>query len=247
MAKVVVITGASGGIGQALCEEFHSQGCRVIGLDVVDPEKSFYDFKKLDLTSTENSKSVYDQIIEENSRVDIFINNAGIANVGPFGDYDFDSYRKLMSINTDAVVFASYYWQEKMISWGGGSIVNIASVAGHASAPTLSHYCASKHAVVGLTRALQLESEIYNIPVKHILVSPGFVDTPIMDVGEHKLPEQLNFMINTPAKAAKKMVEGILAGKTEIEPTLDGKAMLGLNKVLPQKVKNFMLKLPNKK
>lgn len=239
MNKTAVITGISGGIGKALGQEFINQGYKVIGLDVDDSafeeiEKEFSDLVciKLDLSNTPESKIIYERIESENE-VEIFVNNAGIANAGLFTDYTFEQYRKLMAINLDAVVFATYFWQEKMKK-RGGSIVNIASVAGHTASPSLTHYATSKHAVVGFTRSMQLESEIYDIPVNHILVSPGFVDTAIMDVGEHSLPDNLNFIKSSPEETAIKIVAGILEGKKEIVPNLNGKAMIEISRFVPK-------------
>ncbi|MGB0452492.1 MAG: hypothetical protein ACPGJV_02170, partial [Bacteriovoracaceae bacterium] len=91
---------------------------------------------------------------------------------------------------------------------------------------------------VGFTKTLQLEAEVYAWPIDFILVSPGFVESQIMNVGkDYGFPEELQKIVASPASCAKEIIQGIKKNKLEITPTLNGKAVMQMNKFLPGTLK----------
>jgi NAD(P)-dependent dehydrogenase (short-subunit alcohol dehydrogenase family) len=99
-------------------------------------------------------------------------------------DYPVDSWRKVVSVNLDGVFYCMRAAIPRMIACGGGSIVNIASIASTVAIPTIAPYVASKHGVLGLTRAAALEYADQGIRVN--AVGPGFIETPLIG----HIPEQ---------------------------------------------------------
>jgi short-subunit dehydrogenase len=243
MSKLTVaITGVAGGIGEALTKKFLKQNFEVIGLDFnseqLDQMKSIFGKKfhtyKIDLTNKTQREDIFNKIIEEHQIPDIWINNAGIADLRPYLESGQERFDQVMNINFTVVEHLTRFWLEKMNSKGGGSIANEASVAGHIAVGGMASYVASKFAVVGFTKSLQQELELEKSPVKLILVSPGFVETKIMQISEkYGFPEQFKFLISTPESCAQEMVDGILNKDSHVTPTLNGKMMMAMERLSP--------------
>ena len=120
---------------------------------------------------------------------------------------------------------------------GRGTIVNIASVTGHLPSPFLTAYSTSKYAVVGFTKGLQFELSHQKSPIKLILVSPGFADTPIIRTNEKfKLPKILEWMITRPETVAQNVLDAVISGKEEIFPGISAQALLALEKFTPNEL-----------
>ncbi len=243
--KVVVITGAAGGIGACLVRQFLDQGATVWGLDLNKEEldklseshkkrgKQFFPLVT-DVTNEIDLKSSREGILAQSKDIHIWVNNAGISGLGDFQSSTQSSFERVIQINFNALVSGTRLALERMEHVGFGTIVNIASVAGHVAAPYLSAYCASKHAVVGFTRSLTAELGLKQSPVKMLLVSPGFVDTNIIEKGkDYGYPEWLSFMLATPEKVAKEIIAAIEKGKQEVIPTINGKLIFGASRLLP--------------
>jgi len=112
--------------------------------------------------------------------VDVACNNAGIAGMAALtGDYEIDSWDKVIALNLSGVFYACRYQLEQMEKNGGGNIVNIASVHGTVAAPMSVAYAASKHGVVGLTKNIAAEYGQKNIRCNAI--GPGYIATPLLD------------------------------------------------------------------
>ena len=113
----------------------------------------------------------------------------------------------------------------------------MASIAGHVGGPYIAPYCATKHAVVGFTRALRAELALQTSCVQLVLVSPGFVDSQMISLGKKfGFPEWLKWMLSTPEKVSAEVLAGLERRKTEIYPTLNGRLMLRLQKTFPSAV-----------
>jgi len=237
---VVGITGVCGGIGKELLKEFANRDYFVIGLDInkkllEDLERDYRgEFKGYycDLANRSAYQDVLNLIKDDFGAPEIWINNAGIALIKSFMEHKDSEYEGVMQINFLAVEQATRFWLSHM---NEGKIVNMASVAGIVSAPMLSSYCASKFAVVGLTKSLQRELEIKQSKIKLILVCPGFIDTDMIGLGEERgLPEGLTFLVSKPKNVAKKIVTGIIKGKNYIDPTFNGKIFTNINRFVPK-------------
>lgn len=245
-SSAVAITGVCGGIGKALTAGFIKKNYRVIGIDVNQdgleqlrhehPEHlALY---QADLLKRELRLDVANQILQEQGVPDIWINNAGIAHIESFADTSVEDFDRVMELNLNAYIDFTRFWLKEMKAVGKGKLVNIASCAGHMPLPQLSSYSASKYGVVGLSETLQEELKMERSPVKLILVSPGFVHTDIVQLGQEQgFPPALSFMLEKPEACAREIIQGILWGLPFIAPTFNGKVLLGMNRLLPELAK----------
>jgi NAD(P)-dependent dehydrogenase (short-subunit alcohol dehydrogenase family) len=243
--KVVGITGGATGIGRALAKEFLRAGATLWIIDrneeaIADfvDEAHRYDLPLQvfvgDVTLQADLQRFVDKILAEHRHIDWWINNAGIAINGAFVEIDAESFERVLDINLHAVIRCTRLLLAVMERSGQGCIVNIASVAGHIAPPLMTAYATSKHGVVGFTRSLAAELDLKSSPVKLVLVSPGFVDTGIVMKGQKGgFPEWLSWMLTKPERVAREIFRGIMSGRQELTPTLNGKVMMGIHKALP--------------
>ena len=244
--KVVVVPGAAGGIGTCLVKELLDLGATVWGLDLDEAAlqrlsethrkfgRTFF-YKPTDVSSESVLKKTRDEILSQSKEIHVWINNAGISGLGDFQSSTQEGFERVIQINLNGVVLGTRLALERMEHVGFGTIVNVASIAGHLAAPYLSAYCASKHGVVGFTRSLREELSLKHSPVKIVLVSPGFVDTKIIEKGtDHGFPDWLNFLLSTPAATAKEIVTALVHDKEEVIPTLNGKLMFAAHRIFPR-------------
>jgi NAD(P)-dependent dehydrogenase (short-subunit alcohol dehydrogenase family) len=159
--KHAVVTGGNRGIGAAIVRVLEQQGARVTA----------FSSKTADVTDPEAVAKAFAQC----GRIDILVNNAGQAESAPFLKTDAKLWRRMIAVNLHGAFYASQAALPGMIEAGWGRIVNISSIAGLAGYAYVTAYCAAKHGVVGLTRALALELATKNITVN--AVCPGFADT----------------------------------------------------------------------
>ena len=161
--KVVAITGGARGIGKSTATALVRRGARVaIGdLDLELAEKTATELGgnvvafALDVTDRDSFAAFLDEAEKELGAVDVLINNAGIMPVGPFGEENDETARPIVDINLHGVIFGTKLALERMVPRGSGHIVNVASQAGKAGLPGGATYCATKHAVVGLSEAVR--------------------------------------------------------------------------------------------
>jgi len=248
MSQVVVITGVLGGIGQALAKEFKEKGFHVVGIDLRETVDQDYDYFPLDVTNREAAKELYSKLKELHPNIRYWVNNAGIAHLAPFLETSIDDFDRVMKVNFDAVVFATHFWLNHFKNYGG-VVVNMSSAAGFIPNGDMSSYIASKHALVGFTRGVQMELDYQQSLASTCLVTPGFVKTEIMQVGsKYGLPEKLAGFASSPQKCAQEIVKGVLEGEREIIPTLSGKVMTSLYHYIPfgSKLSNLVYKASKK-
>jgi len=242
--KLVFLTGAGSGIGRALAREFLAEGGRVVAID--RDEETLRTLKedmallglKIDTVKADvGDKEKFLLALETTSSIlgapDIFVNNAGIAKVSGFASSSLDAFENILRVNLNGVIYGAHFALSKM-GPEGGLIVNMASMAGHVPAGYMASYSTSKFAVVGFTRALQAELEMSQSPVKTCLVSPGFVDTPIMRQEGVRFPWYLRWMVGKPEAAAKEIVAGIKGGREEIYPDAGGRMMRLFYRLAPK-------------
>jgi len=244
--KVCVITGAANGIGRELVQQLLNKGAIIYGIDTdelnlnrvaAESAKLSRDFYSCvsDVTSETEMAKVRETILSRHPGIDFWFNNAGIAGTGDFLTTPHATFRRVISVNLDGVVLGTRIALETMEQKGAGTIINMASVAGHLAAPFLSAYSASKHAVVGFTRALREELSLKDSSVQLIMVSPGFVETQMVNKGKtFGFPDWLSFLLATPEQTVKEILRGIEKGKSEIYPTLNGKALMKLRTFFPK-------------
>lgn len=181
--KVVLVTGANGGIGQAICKHFKQEGWFVIGIDITISDECSLLMDKyyiVDLTNTFEIQNLMKRVELENGRLDCIVNNAALQVCKPIwemGEYEWDS---VMNCNVKAVFLLVKYGIE-MLKSVKGNIINIGSVHSMASSDKIAAYACSKSAIVGLTRNLAIELGQFGIRVN--CVSPGAINTSMLMAG----------------------------------------------------------------
>ena len=136
------------------------------------------DFVTVDVTSRESVDQAMAEAVRRHGRIDILVNNAGQAASAPFGKTGSDIWRQMMAVNLDGSYHCIQAALPGMLAAGWGRIVNVASTAGLTGYAYVSAYCAAKHGVIGLTRALALELATKGITVN--AVCPGYTETDIV-------------------------------------------------------------------
>ena len=183
--KITIITGAASGIGKACAELFAREGAKVVIADIQDdagePVAEEIDGRYLhvDVTDPAQVEGMIKGTVEELGRVDILMNNAGIeGDPAITGDSSIENWKRVMSVNIDAVYYGMKYVLPVMVGQKGGVILNTASTVGTNALPSLPAYSASKAGVVQLSKAAAIEYAYYNIRVNAIC--PSVVDTPLV-------------------------------------------------------------------
>ncbi len=188
--KVAIVTGAGSGIGQAAAEALARDGAKVVISDISEDngkravesiKKSGGEafFVRADSSKAEDNQSLVEQTLKKYGRLDIAVNNAGIGGpLGMTGEYPIDGWQKVIDINLSGVFYGMRYQIAAMLE-DGGSIINVASILGHAGTKGSPAYVAAKHGVVGLTKAAALEYADKKIRVNSI--GPGYINTPLLD------------------------------------------------------------------
>ncbi len=186
--KVVLITGATSGIGKTTVEAFAREGAKVmfcgrrenLGRQVEAGIRKFggeATYMRADVRDPKQVKAFVDATVAKYDRLDIAFNNAGVSDPHKeIQDLEVETYLDTMLTNAGGTWFAMKYEIPHMRRQGSGVIINMASVAGHRGFPIHSHYNASKHAVIGMTKSVAVVNAQHNIRVNSI--SPLAVDTP---------------------------------------------------------------------
>jgi len=199
--KVAIITGGAQGFGFAISERFIQSGAKVIMWDIDEDaakkakEKINSDnlsYQILDVTNSENINKNLKKIENQFNKIDIFINNAGIAGMNTtVADYPLDEWNKVINLNLNSVFYCCKAVVPFMEKNNYGRIVNIASIAGKEGNPNASAYSSSKAGVIALTKSLGKELAQNNIAVN--CVTPAAAKTRIFD---QMTEEHINYMLS---------------------------------------------------
>jgi NADP-dependent 3-hydroxy acid dehydrogenase YdfG len=216
--KVVAITGGARGIGEATARAIVAKGGKVaIGdLDVELAQKTAEALGgetialELDVTLRESFENFITQVEERLGPLDVLINNAGIMPLGPFVAEDDATARRMIDINLHGVIFGTKLAIPGMVRRGSGHIVNIASQAGKGGFPGGATYCATKHAVVGLSEAVR--AELRDTGVEVSCVMPAVVNT---ELGSG-LVETRAVKVSEPSDVADAIVDALEVPKFDV-------------------------------
>ncbi len=188
--KVALVTGAAGGIGEAIAVSFSQKGAQVVVADIDEENgKSVVEhikaeggeaiFLRVDVSDPDDVKRMVADTVEAFGRLDCAVNNAGIGGAQAVtGEYEIDDWELVIDINLNGVFYCMRYEIPQMLEQGKGAIVNISSILGTDAFEQTSAYTASKHGVVGLTKTAALEYAQEGIRVNS--VGPAFIKTPMV-------------------------------------------------------------------
>src|SRR3989338_10159755 len=183
--KVALVTGGSSGIGRGCAELLAAEGATVVVTDVQDDKGQAVAaaigglYLHHDVTDEDAWARVIAEIDKRLGRLNILVNNAGIAIGGPVTEYSLADWRKQQAVNVDGVFLGVKHSLPLMRRSGGGSIINMSSVAGLKGAANMSGYCATKGAVRLFTKSIRSECAAAQAGGRVNSVHPGIIDTPI--------------------------------------------------------------------
>jgi 3(or 17)beta-hydroxysteroid dehydrogenase len=186
--KVAIVTGAASGMGKADAELLAREGARVVLADLNEADgKAVADaigeaavFMRLDVTDEENWRSVVAATLEQFGRLDILVNNAGMIALGSIVDTDLASWRQINAVNSDGVFLGCKHAIPAMAESGGGSIINMSSVAAIHGQSFVAAYTASKGAVRALTKSIAMFCKEQKNGIRCNSVHPDGVKTPMV-------------------------------------------------------------------
>ena len=255
--KVVVITGATSGIGKALAYEFAGKGSIVVicgrSLDKLkeiaadlESRRCQVTYVQTDVSIEKDCEKLINTAVEKHGKIDILINNAGISMRAVFEDSDLDVIRRVMNINFWGTVYCTKFALPFIIK-EKGSIVGISSVAGITGLPGRSGYSASKFAINGFLQCVRMENLKKDI---HVLVAyPGFTATNIrrssltgngQPQGESPRVEE---KMMTSEEVARHIYKAIIKRKKNLVLTAEGKVTSLLNKFFPDRMDSILYKI----
>lgn len=212
--KVIVITGASSGIGEATARLLAERGAHVVVgarrterleklvADITAKDGSAR-FRAVDVTSRKDAQALVDFARSEFGRVDVLINNAGVMPLSPLSALKVEEWDQMINVNIRGVLHGIAAVLPDMKARGSGQIINVASVGAHHVAPTAAVYCATKYAVWAISDGLRQE----NTDLRVTVISPGVVESElahtISDAGAAKAMEDYRRIAITPDAIAR--------------------------------------------
>jgi NAD(P)-dependent dehydrogenase (short-subunit alcohol dehydrogenase family) len=243
--KVVAITGGARGIGRATAAALIAQGARVaigdIESDLAAQTASELGSGTLGLSLDVTDRQSFEVFLQDVERelgpLDVLINNAGIMPIGPFVDETDATMQRMIEINVIGVIYGSKLALERFLPRNRGHLVNVSSVAGKGGFPGGATYCATKHAVVGLSEAIRAEVRKSGIDVS--IVMPVGVNTELYS----GLPPARGIPIAEPEDVANAIVEALQTGRVDVFIPRKLQFVFGLAHAVPRSVADFIAKV----
>lgn len=245
--KIVVITGASSGIGKALAYEFASHGASLVlaarrmdRLQQIEQELAGTEILSVqaDVSKEEDCENLMKQAVDRFGQIDVLINNAGISMRALFADLDVSVMKRLMDVNFWGTVYCTKSALPHLLKTKG-SVVGVISIAGYVGLPARTGYSASKYAIRGFLDALRIENLKTGL---HVLVAaPGFTASEVREVAltqdgsaQGQTPRDESKMM-TAEECAKHIANAVKKRKRELILTfVEGKLTVFLGKFLPR-------------
>ena len=245
--KVVVITGATSGIGEACAAVFGAAGAQLVitGRNAQKLEATAAKLQAMNLTvlplladagSEADNKRMAEEALARFGRIDILINNAGISMRALFQDLDLEVFRKVMDTNFWGTVYATKFCLPAILD-SKGSIIGISSINGYRGTPARTAYTASKYAMNGFFESLR--TEVMKKGVHVLVVAPGFTSSNIRNTAltadgssQGESPRDESKMM-TSEEVATRILEATTRRKRDLVLTTQGKLAVFLNKWIP--------------
>ena len=243
--KVIIVTGASSGIGLASVKKFASLGANVVlaarSIDKLESIAANMKQEKVlcvktDVSREEDCKNLIEQTVARFGKIDILVNNAGISMRAVFKDMDLDVMRSLMDTNFWGTVYCTKYALPYLLE-SKGSVVGVISTAGYVGLPARTGYSASKFAVRGFLETLRIEHLYDGLHV--MIFAPGFTSSNIRNVAltadgspQGATPRKEERMMSA-ERVANIMARGLFRRKTKMVLTPLGKATLFVSGRMP--------------
>ncbi len=198
MKKNVLVTGATGGIGEAICNKLKKNYNLIVVsrnkeklINLMKDNKSIIKQLTCDLKDSNQIKKMIEEIISINLNIDILVNNAGVTDDSLFIRMNYEKWQNVIKTNLDSNFLLSSSISKLMIKKKWGRIINITSIVGHTGNLGQANYVASKSGLTGMTKSIAIELAKWNITVN--CVSPGFIKT---NMTENLNEEQKNTIIS---------------------------------------------------
>jgi NAD(P)-dependent dehydrogenase (short-subunit alcohol dehydrogenase family) len=225
-----LVTGAGQGIGEAIARQLLARGARVTVLGrraeplqkLVDEFPGLCRMELADVADESQIKTAFAQAASALGAIDILVNNAGQAQSAPFLKMDAALWQNMLAVNLTGTMLCIQQVLPAMVERGRGRIVNVASTAGLKGYPYVAAYCAAKHGVLGLTRALALELASKGVTVN--AVCPGYTETEIVRESIARVVAKTG---RTPEQAMAEFVKGNPQGRL-VQPQEVADAVLWL-------------------
>lgn len=222
-SKVIIITGASSGIGEAVARLLASQGHKLIlaarrleRLQTLTGEivqaGGEAEYQSCDVTSAVEMKQLAGFALERYGRIDVLVNNAGVMPVSMLHELKVDEWDQMLDVNIKGVLYGIAAVLPTMRVQQSGHIINLSSVAGYSVSPTSAVYSATKYAVRAISEGLRQEESPAS-RIRSTIISPGMTDTElthtISSPGLRAMADQMNSMAISPASIARAIAYAI--------------------------------------
>ncbi len=208
-SKVVLLTGASGGLGSAIAKHLKKQGYKVYGAGRKQVKSPDFTWLYIDLNQPETIDTAIQSILEKEKKIDILINNAGIGVTGSLEEMNMSDVRKAFEVNFFGLLYLIQKTLPLMRQQHYGTVINISSIAGYTGLPFRGVYSATKSAVMRLSEALS--SEVQQFGIKVVDIAPGDFKTNIAD-GRLYTPLKQDSPYFEDYKRVLKMIDEEVAG-----------------------------------
>lgn len=200
--KVALVTGGARGLGLAFATGLAEAGAAVILADVLVEEGAAAaaalsaqhqkaSFMKLDVSSESEWQAVLGEVQAQFGRLDVLVNNAGIAGAGTIVDTSLDDWNRVIAVNLSGVFLGCKYAIPLIAASGGGSVINVSSIFGQVSDWLVCAYSASKGGVRSLTKSAALYCGEQRNNVRVNSLHPGFIHTPLVEEGVKAIPPEI--------------------------------------------------------